>query len=662
MKTTLSILTFAVVLAVSPALAAPADVIVSDARIYTVDPAKPEAEAMAIAGGRIVYVGDSAGAMALKGPATKVEDLGGRRVLPGLVDSHIHPLAIVDVDSCDLKSQAMSLAEISDFVKACVTRYHIAPGQWLNVEEWNFSNGNQPDAAHPTLRAALDAAAGDRPIQLMGNDGHHGAFNSAALALARNDRGQTVGLNKATLAKDFPAYRKLVGVDAAGEPSGGVNEDARALLGISNEALANVPAVLAAPEKMTRKLNAAGITAVQDAMVTPDMYAVYDKLQASGQLTIRATLAQFFDPDANHRPDGGVDYDGMVARAVAARAKYANNPMIKADAVKLFADGVLEGNPYATPPTPPESPSLKPYLQPIFGKDARNATTVLGYVDPASPACQAALADPALSDHADKVAAFMKANGFHPDQCQTTSGKLQHDPAVIAEYLKRMHLAGFTLHVHAIGDRAVHTALDAIEAARAADGNTAHPDTIAHAQLVSPQDVQRMGRDHLFVAFTYAWSYTDPEYDLSVIPFVDRVKDGSYAALHNPANYYERQAYPTRSVQKAGAILVAGSDAPVDTRDPRPFVNMQMAVTRALPGQPALNPSEAITLPEVIVAYTRDGARAVGRADEIGSLTVGKSADFIVLDRDILAVPITDVAGTKVLATWFMGKPVYVAP
>ena len=89
---------------------------------------------------------------------------------------------------------------------------------------------------------------------------------------------------------------------------------------------------------------------------------------------------------------------------------------------------------------------------------------------------------------------------------------------------------------------------------------------------------------------------------------------------------------------------------------------MQMAVTRAQPGLPALNPAEAITLPEVIVAYTRDGARAVGRGDEIGTLTVGKSADFIVLDRDILAVPITDVSGTKVLATWFMGKKVYAAP
>jgi predicted amidohydrolase YtcJ len=644
-----------------PALAAPADLIVTDARIYTVDPARPEAEAMAIAGGRIVYVGDAAGARALAGPATRTLDLGGRRVLPGLVDSHIHPLGIVDTDSCDLNSQARTLAEISDFVKACVTRFHIAPGQWVNVAQWNFSNGNQPDAAHPTLRAALDLAASDRPVQLMGNDGHHGAFNSAALALARNAKGQTVGLGKASLAGEFAAYRKLVGVNAAGEPDGGVNEDARSTMGIPDIAIADVGAVLAAPEKLTERLNAAGITAVQDAMVTPDMYAVYDTLQARGHLTVRATLAQFFDPDAHRRPDGSIDYDGMVASAKAVRDKYAANPLIHADAVKLFADGVLEGNPYAMPPTPPESPSLKPYLHPIFGKDAKGTMTVTGYVDPDGAACRAVLAEPARYDAATAAAAFMQANGFHPGQCQTTSGRLQHDPVVIAEYLKRMHLAGFTLHVHAIGDRAVRTTVDAIEAARAADGNASRPDTIAHAQLVSPQDVVRIGRDHLFVAFTYAWSYTDPEYDLSVIPFIDRVKDGAYASLHDPAGYYERQAYPTRSIKAAGAVLVAGSDAPVDTRDPRPFVNMQMAVTRAQPGLPALNPAEAISLPEVIAAYTRDGARAIGREGEIGALSVGKSADFIVLDRDILAVPIADVAGTKVLQTWFMGRQVYAA-
>ena len=641
------------------ASAAPADLVVENGRIYTVDPARPAAAAMAVEDGKIVYVGDTAGAKAFVGPATRIEDLHGRRVLPGLVDAHIHPLGTVELDTCDLKSQAMSLAELSAFVKACVSRYHIAPGQWLNVAQWNFSDGNQPDPAHSTLRAALDQAAADRPIQLMGNDGHHGGFNSAALALARNAKGQTVGFSKASLAGDFAAYRKLIGVDASGEPNGGVNEDARSAMGLADVAVGNVEAVIAEPEKVMQVLNGDGITAVQDAMVTPDMYAFYDKLQARGTLTVRATLAQYYDPDAHRLPDGRIDYDGLVAQALKVKAKYAANPLIRADAVKLFADGVLEGDPNAVPPTAPESPSLKPYLQPIFGKDAKGEMTVKGYVDLDSAACRAVQADAERYEDAAAAEAFIKANGFHPAQCVATSGKLQHDPEVIAEYLKRMHLAGFTLHIHAIGDRAIRTTVDAIEAARAADGNTSRPDTIAHLQLPTPEDVARIGKDHLFVAFTYAWSYTDPEYDLSVIPFIDRVRDGSYAALHDPANSYERQAYPTRSIKAAGGILAAGSDAPVDTRDPRPFINMQLAVTRAQPGLPALNPKEAISLAEVIEAYTANGARALGRQDEIGSLSVGKSADFIVLDQDILTVPIEKVGQTKVLQTWFMGRKVF---
>ena len=651
----------ALLMASTAAAAEPADLIVRNARIYTVDPAHPQAEALAVKAGKIVYVGDAAGSQAFQGPATQVEDLGGRRVLPGLVDAHIHPLGTVELDTCDLNSQAMSLAEISAFVKACVTRYNIPPGHWVNVEQWNFSNGNQPDPAHPTLRAALDLAAKDRPIQLLGNDGHHGGFNSAALALAHDAHGRTVGLNKASLAGDLAKYRKLVGVDAAGEPNGGVNEDARATMGLADVAVGNVDAVIAQPEKVMQVLNGDGITAVQDAMVTPDMYAFYDKLQARGTLSVRATLAQFFDPDAHRLANGEVDYDGLVAQAVKVRERYAGNPLIRADAVKLFADGVLEGDPNASPPTPPESPSLKPYLQPIFAKDAKGEMTVTGYVDLDGAACRAVRADEARYEAADAAAAFAKANGYLPGQCAITSGKLQHDPAVIAEYLKRMHLAGFTLHVHAIGDAALKTTVDAIEAARAADGNASRPDTIAHAQLVAPAEIARIGKDHLYVAFTYAWSYTDPEYDLSVIPFIVRVKDGSYAALHDPANYYERYAYPTRSIKAAGAVLIAGSDAPVDTRDPRPFINMQMAVTRAQPGLPALNAKEAVTLPEVIEAYTINGAKALGRADEIGSISVGKSADFIELDQDILAAPIERVGQTKVLATWFMGRKVYAA-
>jgi predicted amidohydrolase YtcJ len=133
--------------------------------------------------------------------------------------------------------------------------------------------------------------------------------------------------------------------------------------------------------------------------------------------------------------------------------------------------------------------------------------------------------------------------------------------------------------------------------------------------------------------------------------------------MHPPQGYYETNAYPTRSVLEAGGILVGGSDAPIAGRDPMPFVNMARAVSRALPGQPALNPAQRVTLIDALDSYTINGARFLGWGDEAGSLEVGKSADFIILDRDIFAAAArgdyASIEGTRVRETWFRGSRVY---
>jgi predicted amidohydrolase YtcJ len=643
----------------------PADVVVTDARIYTARADRGMAEALAIRGDKIVFVGSAAGAQAWIGPQTKVEHLAGRLVLPGLIDSHIHPLGIVDLDVCNFESRPQeTLRELSAFVRGCLAKYHLPPGKWLMVYQWNYTNGNRPDAEFPSLRAALDKASPVNPVELFGNDGHHGAFNSAALAMATNQSGEKVGISKETIAKDFAPYRKLIGVDATGEPNGAVNEDARSVMWKGDMLSARIEAVSKVPERVPQRLNSVGITAMLDALAAPDSLPVYDTLLARRQLTVRTTLAQFYDPEEFRLKNGKVDFDTMVAKATAVRAKYAGSPLLKADTVKLFADGVLEGNPYAVPPTLPDSPSLKPYLQPIFGRDQKGYATVTGYVDLHSAVCTEVRANPTNYEAAGTVAAFQKAHGYHPAQCAISSGKLQHDRAVILEFARRFHLAGFNLHIHAIGDAAVRAAVDAIEGARAADGVRTTRDGIAHVQLAHPDDVARLGRDHIYIAYTYAWANVDPEYDITVIPFIQPVQGNSYAALHPPGSYYESNVYPVRSSKEAGALLVAGSDAPVETPDPRPFVNMATAVTRRIPGRPQLNPSQAISIRDVIDAYTTSGARFLGIEKEAGSIEVGKSGDFVVLSQDILKLGdegrADDIRTTDVLETWFMGKSVYV--
>jgi len=641
----------------------PADLVVTDARIYTATANHAYAQALAVRDGRIVFVGSNGEAAKWIGPQTKTESLRGELVLPGIIDSHIHATGIVDLDVCDLKSEPKSLAALTEFVRGCIKRYKTPAREWLSVRQWNFSDGNQPDAAHPTLRAALDLASKDVPVQLLGNDGHHGAFNGAGLARAMNAKGVQAGLSRATLATDFAKYSKLIGVDAHGEPNGNLNEEARALTGAPNLLVVDLPAVTKEPQKVTERLNSVGITGILDPLVTPEIRVVYDTLEQRGQLTIRARFAQFYDPD-QFRDDGGkVDYRKMVETAIAVRAKYANDPLIRANFVKLFADGVAEGNPYAVPPTLPEVAALRPYLQPIFAKDPQGHLSVTGYVDTDSAICKDVRAHGAKYHEATAAAAFIKANRFHPDQCALSSGQLQHERAVEMEFVKQFHLAGFNIHIHAIGDAGVRTAIDAIEAARAADGVSTQHDALAHVQIVNPADVPRMGRDHLYLACTFSWANFDPEYDMLVVPFFDRVSGRDYAALHPAGGYYESAVYPFKAIKDAGAMLVGGSDAPVNTRDPQPFVNIATAVTRRLPGAQPITPAQRISIEDAIDAYTINGARYLYLENETGSIAAGKSADFIVLDREIVELAHAgkgeEIAQTRVLKTWFRGVAVY---
>lgn len=654
-----AVASFALAAACASAPTGGADTVLTGGRIYTADAERRFVEAIAVKGDEIVFAGSAAKAVKYVGAPTKSIDLGGRLVLPGLHDAHLHPVGAMAVDTCSIDKTAMTLEELSAFVAACVARFEPAPGAWLFAELWEFERGNQPGRKFKTIRAALDAAAPKNPVLLEGTDGHHFAVNSLALATAKNAVGETVGLSAKTLKSDFADLAQYVGVDAAGEPNGKLTETyIYSRLDTAAMQAAEAAKRLAHPERMMDVTLPRGITSFMDAAARPDSLAVYDALLAKDAFHARATLALYFDPSEYKSADGSFDGATLLADAGAIRDKYAGAPLIKADYLKLFADGVLEGDPLSVPPTLPNAAMSRDYLQPIFAADGERLR-VNGYVDPAGEACANARRADEQGAPAD-AASFIKGHGFHPKQCETNDGVLQHAEAVIRDYVNLGDKAGFTFHIHAIGDRAVKNALDAIENAQSDHASkTRH--IVTHLQLVRPDDIARFKALGAYASLTFAWATVDPDYDLTVLPFIDRV-DGP-AGLYDPESYYMKSVYPAQSILKAGGVIIAGSDAPVDTRDPRPFVNIEGAVSRDIFEAGALNAGEALSIFDAVDAYTINAARALKQDGVAGSLERGKKADFIIVDQDIFALATSGdaaaISETQVLETWFGGKPVF---
>ena len=636
-----------------------ADKVFIGGTIYTADGSQSVVSAMAIGGDQILALGTDSSVAALIGKQTEVIDLQGNMIIPGLHDVHIHLPGIVETDSCDLASTPYSLEDLVPRLKPCLDG--LEAGEWLSVDQWSYTSGNEPSEALPTVRAALDAVSTQHPIMLLGNDGHHGAVNSYALSLATDKYGNQVGLSAATLAKEFSDYSATVGVDANGEPNGALNEDARKLVNIPN--LWGYPTIdKQLVSRIGDKLAANGITSVLDAALTSKDIVGFARAAKDTPLTYRMSAAFYADfEDYRPDPDAAIDIDAVVADIQQLQAAHQGIANFKLDTAKIFIDGVTEGNPYAQPPTLPNAASLNNYLQPVFGRDAKTgAIAVQSYVDTDSAACALGRT---LSSAADKQA-FYQEHGFLAAQCIQSNGVLEKEPEFLHDYTLALFAAGINVHSHAIGDRAVRFALDAFEAARKASPDSSANLSMAHAQFIDPGDIGRFAELDVYPTFTYGWIEPDVGYLMTVSPFLDHIK--SVEELFDPDDYGFRNSYPAGSIAAVGGVLTAGSDAPVDTREPRPFFNLEKAVTRQQDETGRVyNPAEKISLTDALDAYTINGAKMLQNEQITGSLEAGKKADFVILDTDLLALDAAgnahQISDTQVLSTWFDGRKIYSA-
>ncbi len=387
-----------------------------------------------------------------------------------------------------------------------------------------------------------------------------------------------------------------------GTPQGTLHEGAANLVGRLVPAL-TVEERLAGLLLAQRHLHARGITAWQDAIVGEylghqDPLPVYLAAVASGTLTARVKGALWWD-----RARGDEQLSDLLTRRESAADKVASAgtevgpARFLADTVKIMQDGVAENF---------TAGMLEPYL-----------------------------------DHV----------GCH----SRGSGLSYVDPEALAGYVTQLDACGFQVHFHAIGDRAVREALDAIAMARASAvrrggsrrDNRPH---IAHLQVVHPDDVPRFAALNVTATMQGLWAAHEPQMDELTIPFLG-------------AERSERQ-YVFGELLRSGARLAAGSDWAVSSANPLRAIHV--AVNRSLPGAsgpeaaPFL-PAQRLDLAEALAAYTIGSAYVNHLDDETGAIDRGKLADLVVLDRDPFAHPAADIASTGVAATYVQGRQVYLS-
>ncbi|HKS55344.1 MAG TPA: amidohydrolase [Steroidobacteraceae bacterium] len=409
-----------------------ADVVILDAAVVTMNPAQPQASALAIRDGKIAFVGDNEAAQKWVGEKTRVVRAAGATVLPGFIDTHIHVMSgALSLDSCTFADAQLALAEVAAIIRECVAR---TPGDgWVVVQDLNAA-GFQAD------RKALDAVVPTRPLVLWAADGHVGWANSAALSSA--------GITRNTA---DPVDGRIER-DRKGEPTGFLVDGAMTLLSQHLDK--------PGPEQRERLLSralhdlaAAGITTFMEANADAETVATYVALASKKQLAHHVNFAL---------ESSGKATDQEFVRLKELRERAQSQPQLRADMIKVFADGIIE---YPTQ----TAALLEPYLD-ASGRPTKNL------------------------------------------------GPTYHAPEELAQFVTRAETEGFGVHIHAIGDRATRLALDAFAQARQHGSHRRY--SIAHLELVDPADFPRFHELDVIASLQLQWAEPDNYTVEAALPYI----------------------------------------------------------------------------------------------------------------------------------------------
>lgn len=234
----------------------------------------------------------------------------------------------------------------------------------------------------------------------------------------------------------------------------------------------------------------------------------------------------------------------------------------------------------------------------------------------------------------------------HSGHATENAGLTFVESALLKEAVTALDAAGFQVHFHALGDRAVRESLDALEAARAANGPSANRHHLAHLQMVDEADSARFAELGAAANIQALWACHEEQLDVLTLPFL---RDGA-----------EARHYPFGELRDRGARLVAGSDWPVSTADP--LQALHIAVNRTAPGRedtPLGGEAQRLTVAEFMAAYTSGSAWINHRDDETGGLAAGYLADLAVISPNPFALPAEELHTARVVSTWIQGECVY---
>ena len=549
------------------------DLILHNGRIVTVDTTFSVHAAMAVKDGKILRLGGNEEILKTRGAGTKVLDLEGRMVIPGLIDSHVHATGAAMHEFDHPIPDMQSVGDVLKYVRARAKV--LKPSTWIFISQVFITR--LAERRYPT-RAELDRAAPKHPV--IFRTGPDCSLNSLAL--------EVNGIDKNFKARKGSTAR-VERDQKTGEPTGIIRRYSSLPVKYTNPARSPEPGDrIRRVRELFADYNSVGITAVVDRNASGSALDLYKKLRKDGHLTVRIR--------ASHSLGTGGDAKSIAGkiRKIARHPLRAEDPMLRIIGVKVFLDGgMLTGSAYMR----------KPW----------GVSKIYSITDPEYRGIR-----------------FVSGEKLVPIVRATVESGMQ-----------------FT--AHSVGDGAVHALLDAYEKVNASTPVRPTRPSITHSNFMSREAVEQAARLGVVLDIQPAWLYLDTR-TLS--------KQFSYERLR----YFQ----PLRSIFEAGGIAGGGSDhmqkiGSLRSVNPyNPFLGMWITLTRrARDYEGQLHPEEALTRRQALRFYTANNAYLMFMDSEIGTLEPGKRADFVILDRDLLACPVDAVRDTKVIATYLDGKKVF---